>query len=528
MWCRPRPAGAPPSEHRPADHCRHGDRRPDSQRHDWSLGRDDPDRIRLPMATLRLDGILVCRRRRAHKFDVRARRCRRRLDATGQGLGHERPKASTRRRHSPPRSSPPPRCLPRTRRCRGSRATHPWAQLFMWTWEPGREARRSRSRTGGAAATEAVATASRSPARPVPNIRSCTRTGGAPFACSSPPRTTSARRHRNPVRPKSFRSRPCTGARHQRGSDAYSYHYGGTWGDPPWDADTWNRFESNAGKKAAIVPGAPQPLGARLQLLPGKPMHERVEPGWRARAWSGMTGGGGAAASTSPMGFSTARGCGPGRSRRRPMVGLSSCAGDWGDERQRGSPPRPERTGTRPADYVASWRRSPRSDRAAGASNVTWVWCPNVDPGNSLRPTDRSTRAMPTSIGLAWTATTRVRLHPTDAFVTGSTATYQNCSQVAPSKPIMIGETILDRGRDGQGSLDQAMLLATQLPMYFPRVKALVWFNWRILEDGKWWEWPIESSASAQDAFRSAIGSSYYAAGGGFNNLPAGSKVQEP
>ena len=47
-------------------------------------------------------------------------------------------------------------------------------------------------------------------------------------------------------------------------------------------------------------------------------------------------------------------------------------------------------------------------------------------------------------------------------------------------------------------------------------------------EPGAWWNWQIESSPGAQDAFRSAIASPYYAPGGGFGNLPAGSKIAAP
>ena len=37
------------------------------------------------------------------------------------------------------------------------------------------------------------------------------------------------------------------------GDPTYIYYYGGSWGDAPWDANTWSRFESNAGKKVSIV-----------------------------------------------------------------------------------------------------------------------------------------------------------------------------------------------------------------------------------------------------------------------------------
>jgi hypothetical protein len=77
---------------------------------------------------------------------------------------------------------------------------------------------------------------------------------------------------------------------------------------------------------------------------------------------------------------------------------------------------------------------------------------------------------------------------------------------------------------EGPNSLGYAALPALgarkhaggRLSPNFPRVNAVVWFNWRI--DGD--DWEIESSASSQAAFAEAVASSYYAPGGGFGNLP--------
>jgi hypothetical protein len=54
----------------------------------------------------------------------------------------------------------------------------------------------------------------------------------------------------------------------------------------------------------------------------------------------------------------------------------------------------------------------------------------------------------------------------------------------------------------------------------------VLWFNWRIYEKNTWWPWEIESSASSQQAFATAISSSYYAPGGTFANLPLLTKIQ--
>jgi beta-mannanase len=42
--------------------------------------------------------------------------------------------------------------------------------------------------------------------------------------------------------------------------------------------------------------------------------------------------------------------------------------------------------GNTASDFVNAWRHFHDLTAQAGASNVTWVWCPNVDPGNIYTP----------------------------------------------------------------------------------------------------------------------------------------------
>jgi hypothetical protein len=72
-----------------------------------------------------------------------------------------------------------------------------------------------------------------------------------------------------------------------------------------------------------------------------------------------------------------------------------------------------------------------------------------------------------------------------------------------------------------------ADMLATQLPATFPQIKALAWFNWNIYQDGGYWDWPIESSASAQGAFASGISLPNYVTNN-YGALPWLSKVLPP
>ena len=40
--------------------------------------------------------------------------------------------------------------------------------------------------------------------------------------------------------------------------------------------------------------------------------------------------------------------------------------------------------GNQPGEYVAAWRHVHDIFTEVGATNATWVWCPNVDPGGKF------------------------------------------------------------------------------------------------------------------------------------------------
>ena len=129
---------------------------------------------------------------------------------------------------------------------------------------------------------------------------------------------------------------------------------------------------------------------------------------------------------------------------------------------------------------------------------MTWDWCPNLEDSSStpyakLYPGDKY---------VDWTCL--------DGYNQGSSSpsfsnlygkSYADLTQVAPTKPMMVGEVgSYEYGSGDKGSWISDMLSA--LPTRFPQIKALVWFNWRIFEGGTWKNWDIESSASSQSVLR--------------------------
>lgn len=137
-----------------------------------------------------------------------------------------------------------------------------------------------------------------------------------------------------------------------------------------------------------------------------------------------------------------------------------------------------QKTTSSPADFVQAWRRFHDIIASEGATNVIWVWSPNV--------------ITPTSIPYA-------SLYPGNSYVdwigldgynwgkTQSWSNWQSFSQVflqsyssitslAPTKPLMIAEVnTTDVG--GDKPVWYQDMLATQIPNNFPKVKAVLFYN---------------------------------------------------
>src|SRR5437764_3245284 len=183
--------------------------------------------------------------------------------------------------------------------------------------------------------------------------------------------------------------------------------------------------------------------------------------------------------------------------------------------------------GNQPGDYVRAWRHVHDIFMQQGATNVTWVWCPNI----SSNGTTPLSAVYPGDDYVDWTCMDGYN-HGTDgggwwqsfqevfggSAYNGNHNTYQELLGVAPTKPIMIGETATSRtGGDAGAWVSDA--LAQQLPGNFPQVKALVWFNWNGGDSSL--SWPIESSPAIQNAFGAGIRSDYFASNQ-FGSLQAG------
>lgn len=153
------------------------------------------------------------------------------------------------------------------------------------------------------------------------------------------------------------------------------------------------------------------------------------------------------------------------------------------------------RNGNRPGDYVRAWRHVVGLFRAAGATNVTWIWAPVV--GN-LRagqyPGDDVVDVVGVSGFNGGTAAFAKRWRP---FPTTFDPTLDALHALAPDKPVALPE-IASAEAGGDKARWIAELFADVRSR--PYVRAVTWFD--VAKEA---DWRIASSPAAQQAFKDAV-----------------------
>jgi mannan endo-1,4-beta-mannosidase len=160
--------------------------------------------------------------------------------------------------------------------------------------------------------------------------------------------------------------------------------------------------------------------------------------------------------------------------------------------------------GNTAGQYVQSWRHVHDIFTSVGATNVTWVWAPNIDPNNSHTSISS---LYPGDSYVDWTGLDGYNWDsPWMTFDQLYSSTYQKLvGSVAPGKPVVVAEQSSTEKGGSKASWIKDML--TNVPQKYPQVKALLWFE--KYDSGM--DWPIETSSSATAAFAAAIASSAYA-----------------
>jgi hypothetical protein len=174
--------------------------------------------------------------------------------------------------------------------------------------------------------------------------------------------------------------------------------------------------------------------------------------------------------------------------------------------------------GNQSGEFVTAWRHVHDIFTAVGASNVTWVWCPNVDSGNKLQSSIASN--YPGDDYVDWTGLDGYNWGPSKGGWTSFSrlygATYHEITDtVAPGKPLLIGEMgSTENGGSKASWISEAL---AEIPTAFPNVRAMLWFD--TFDDGM--DWPIETSSSASSAFASGIQAPAYQSNS-YASLPPG------
>lgn len=176
------------------------------------------------------------------------------------------------------------------------------------------------------------------------------------------------------------------------------------------------------------------------------------------------------------------------------------------------------------ADFVPAWKHVHDIFTAVGASNVTWVWCPNNSATINLvdlYPGDPYTD---------WVATDcYYDLHGTSKSVVYQTTYDEIFTYCAADKPCLIGETGAFDGTNGAAHITE-MLGAFGPGTSMPQVRCVLYFD---QTDGSK-TWPFDSPPSPnttkRDAFRTGISDAKYLTSDdtGYSALPKLTKVPVP
>jgi Glycosyl hydrolase family 26 len=158
--------------------------------------------------------------------------------------------------------------------------------------------------------------------------------------------------------------------------------------------------------------------------------------------------------------------------------------------------------GNRPGQFVAAWRHVHDIFARMGATNATWVWCPNIGLARRLQHLGP---LYPGDAYVDWTCLDGFNWGPTSnspgwmSFNKIFRSSYERVLKLAPHKPMVIGETASEEiGGSKAAWIRNALGI---IPTQYPKVRALVWFD----EKTQGRNWPVNSSKSSRASFRKAI-----------------------
>jgi mannan endo-1,4-beta-mannosidase len=160
--------------------------------------------------------------------------------------------------------------------------------------------------------------------------------------------------------------------------------------------------------------------------------------------------------------------------------------------------------GNQPGEAVAVWRHVHDIFDSAGADNVTWVWCPNIDPTGKMRDL---ASLYPGDEYVDWTGldgynwgTNPARPDKWRSFDELYRTTYDEITTtIAPGKPLIISE--IGSTEFGGSKADWIADTIESVTTEYPLIRGFLWFE--KYDDGM--DWPIETSSASAQAFATGI-----------------------
>lgn len=157
--------------------------------------------------------------------------------------------------------------------------------------------------------------------------------------------------------------------------------------------------------------------------------------------------------------------------------------------------------GNTAASYVAMWRHVHEIFARVGATNVSWVWCPNINASTTYSPLSA---LYPGNAYVNWTCLDGYNGdNPWASFGALYGESYRQITQFAPGKPMMVGEVSSTEAGGSKAAWITNMF--ETLPSLFPDIRGLIWDEEHEPGPGGHEDWEIESSPQAESAFREVI-----------------------
>jgi beta-mannanase len=156
-------------------------------------------------------------------------------------------------------------------------------------------------------------------------------------------------------------------------------------------------------------------------------------------------------------------------------------------------------------EYAAAWKRVHDIFSKEGATNVRWVWSPNVEyngstPFANVYPGDAHVHWVGID-GYNWGTSYPEKAWQELAEVFESS--YNKLATIT-NKPMMIAETASTELGGQKGPWIEKGLL-NAVPSKCPRVEAVIWFH-----ENKETDWRVNSSQASLDAYKKIAGSGLY------------------